>query len=374
VNDVYLLPAVNTAEVDIAPGPLEPAGTVENVSTKDISTVPIAFLLPGESPRSEGMQMDHVARLAEVAEPLPPILVDRRTMQVIDGRHRLLAAVLRGRVTVDVTFFDGSAEDIFLLAVEANARHGLPLSVADRRSAVTRIIASHPQMSDRSIARASGLAAKTVAGIRARSTAGSPQLDTRIGRDGKVRRLNREAGRLRAAELLIEKPEASLREVARYAGVSPGTVLDVRRRLEAGEPPAAPRSSATAGPLSAIDAPAGAPNADGTAGRATDGRGRPAAVDPVSVLEKLSRDPSLRQKEQGRRLLRLLQLNAIGTDVWSELTEVVPAHCGGFVVDLAKRLAETWLEFAKELEKRAKEPEDPSVGEPVAESVESIDR
>jgi hypothetical protein len=57
---------------------------------------------------------------------LPPLLVDRRSMRVIDGMHRLMAALLKKRETIDVEFFDGSYADAFLLAVEANVAHGLP--------------------------------------------------------------------------------------------------------------------------------------------------------------------------------------------------------------------------------------------------------
>jgi hypothetical protein len=126
------------------------------------------------------------------------------------------------------------------VAVEANVTHGLPLSLADRRAAAERIVTSHPHLSDRAIARTAGLGAKAVAAIRRRvaETADGPQLQAGVGRDGKVRPLNSLEGRSRAAERLAERPEASLREVARLAGISPATVSDVRRRLAAGEIPA----------------------------------------------------------------------------------------------------------------------------------------
>ena len=91
------------------------------------SPVPVAALLPADSPRLSGADAVHVARLAETESPLPPILVNRATMQVVDGTHRLLAAALRGQSVIDVEFFDGTAEDAFLRAVEVNVTHGLPL-------------------------------------------------------------------------------------------------------------------------------------------------------------------------------------------------------------------------------------------------------
>jgi ParB-like chromosome segregation protein Spo0J len=314
---------------------------------KSAFTVPVAVLLPGDSLRALGQDEEHVARLAEIDAALPPILVHRLTMRVIDGMHRLLAARVKGQKTIEVEFFDGTPEDAFLYAVEANISHGLPLSLADRRAAATRIIASHPQLSDRAIARAAGLGAKTVAAIRRRSSGGEPHLSARIGRDGKVRPLNSVAGRQRAAKLIAERPEASLREVARLAGISPATVSDVRRRLETGQPPVTEGvKSPLAQPSSAQTPPA--------AKRGTDRRLPIVPSDPANVLEKLLRDPSLRHKEEGRQLLRLLRQNAIAANEWDELMAAVPSHCGALVVGLARHYAEIWTDFAQLLDERVR--------------------
>ncbi|MER5642206.1 transcriptional regulator [Kitasatospora sp. NPDC002227] len=309
-------------------------------------TVPIATLLLGESPRSTGSDEEHIARLAELDGPLPPILVDHG-MRVVDGMHRLLAALSKGDETIDVEFFDGSADDAFLKSVEANVSHGLPLSRADRRAAAERIVSSHPGLSDRAIARSAGLSAKTVAEIRRLSTEDTAQVTARVGRDGKVRPLNSLEGRQRAAEVIAEHPQASLREVARLAGISPATVSDVRKRMAAGEPPAATRPEPSR--------PGGSPAPQGRVPlRRTVRRAGGARPDPVPVLEKLVRDPSLRHKEEGRQLLRLLQQNAMVPMEWSELAAAVPTHCGALVVALARQCAETWSEFAQELDERSR--------------------
>lgn len=103
--------------------------------------------------------------------------------------------------------------------------------------AAARIISSHPQMSDRVVGKTMGLAARTVVAIRRRSTDFGAAVE-RAGSDGRVRPLDRMKGRRRATALLTEHPGASLREVARGAGISPATVRDVRRRLKRGEEPA----------------------------------------------------------------------------------------------------------------------------------------
>jgi ParB-like chromosome segregation protein Spo0J len=320
--------------------------------------VPVLSLRPGESPRLNGEDKAHIARLAETETPLPPILVDRRTMRVIDGMHRLMAASLRGKETIDVIFFEGSEAELFLRAVEENVAHGLPLSQADRRAAAERIITSHPHMSDRAIGQAAGLAAKAVAAIRKRSTDDLPQSNTRVGRDGKVRPLDSGEGRRRAAELLTEQPDSSLRGVARAAGISPATVLDVRKRLNRGEPPVPEKVSANGhagkGVGAHADEGADAPSPRSGPQPTSRSTAAPAALASAATVEKLLRDPSLRNNEQGKGMLRLLHVNAIGAEQLPDMARAVPPHCVGIVVWLARQYAKMWQDFARELDGRAR--------------------
>ncbi|RZQ61537.1 streptomycin biosynthesis protein [Amycolatopsis suaedae] len=154
-----------------------------------IADVPIENVARADSPRSRGVDPAHARVLAERAGELDPILVHRATMRVIDGAHRLEAARLTGARTIRVRFFDGSEADAFVQSVRANVAHGLPLSLADRKAAAARIVGSHPQWSDRMIAEVTGLAHKTVGAVRRKSTGENPQSATRVGRDGRVRRL-----------------------------------------------------------------------------------------------------------------------------------------------------------------------------------------
>ncbi|MCZ9343092.1 ParB/RepB/Spo0J family partition protein, partial [Streptomyces sp. TRM76130] len=79
--------------------------------------VEIGSLVVEGSPRSAGEDQDHIQALVEVRTPLPPVLVHRQTMRVIDGIHRLRAAQLRGDDKIAVAYFDGSESDAFVLAV-----------------------------------------------------------------------------------------------------------------------------------------------------------------------------------------------------------------------------------------------------------------
>src|SRR5437763_15349138 len=69
-------------------------GTLESVPTAGY--VDLQLLRRGMSPRANGEDPDHVRTLAATVNPLPPIVVHRPSMRVIDGLHRVAAARLRG--------------------------------------------------------------------------------------------------------------------------------------------------------------------------------------------------------------------------------------------------------------------------------------
>ncbi|MEU6008140.1 ParB N-terminal domain-containing protein [Streptomyces sp. NPDC047453] len=313
-------------------------------------SMPISSLLPGDSPRLAGESPQHVELLA-ATQDLPPILVHRGTMRVIDGMHRLQAAKLRGDETISVNFFEGDEKEAFLLSVNANIKHGLPLSLADREAAAGRILVSYPQWSDRAIAAATGLSPTTVGAIRQRSFVPAQRESGRVGRDGRVRPVDGSAGRLRASEVIAMNPDAPLRAIAREAGVSVGTARDVRQRLRAGRDPVLTSQRDTAkerGP--SVDAAVESQrHRTGNTVAGTDWR---------SVRSSLSRDPAVRYAENGRAFLRWVDGHVIEPVEWCELIDAVPPHWSNSVAELARSCAGAWLEFAQELEQRArKQPE-----------------
>ncbi len=310
----------------------------------DVHTVPLNALRPADSPRLVGEDTEHMRVLAESDRPLPPILVHRATMRVIDGMHRLGAARMREQEHIQVVFFDGSDEDAFVMAVRANVAHGLPLSYADREAAVTRIVVSHPDWSDRAIASATGLAARTVATIRGRID-GLPATTSRVGRDGRVRPLDSTDGRRVASQLIASFPEASLREVARAAGISPATVRDVRARIQRGEDPVPERRAASNREIRA-------PVRRAPAEPAGDDLDRLSTDERNALLQGLEQDPSLRFAESGRRVLRWLFWRVIAEEEWRDIVTAVPPHSVYILAGLARRCANEWHEFAKQLERR----------------------
>jgi ParB-like chromosome segregation protein Spo0J len=306
--------------------------------------VAVGSLLSGDSPRLAGENNDHARALAESDVPLPPIVVQRSTMRVIDGMHRLRAAVIRGQTEISVRFYDGDDEGAFILAVEANVTHGLPLSRADRIAAAARILNMRPDWSDRKIASIAGLGATTVGGIRKRLTERSGQLNTsvRVGRDGKVRSFNAVEGRVRASELIKNRPEAPIREIATAAGISPATALDVRRRLRAGVNPVPERQRSTQKVETGQprDQPAGWNKRASQVSR----------LDWRAILQELKKDPSLRFTESGRALLRWLDFHTAGAEQWKQHSDSVPTRSMATVVELARRNSIAWRRIAQHLE------------------------
>jgi ParB-like chromosome segregation protein Spo0J len=312
----------------------------------ECAVLSISALLPADSPRLAGEDTQHARLLADSDVELPPILVQRRTLRVIDGMHRLRAAVLRGEESIRVRFFDGAEDAAFIIAVEANIAHGLPLSLADREAAAARILRSHRQWSDRAIATVTGLAAKTVSAIRRGATADQPQLHSRIGRDGRVRPLNGADGRRRASELFALRPEASLREVAREAGISPGTARDVRERMRRGEDPIPPRQRPR-------ERPPEPPPPEQQLRRGVAAWRVSRTRDRATIMRNLRRDPSVRFTDAGRNLVRWLDARAVGVDGWEVMMGSVPPHCAYVIADLACAIAEEWLQIAEHLRRHA---------------------
>ncbi|MCP2270080.1 ParB/RepB/Spo0J family partition protein [Actinokineospora diospyrosa] len=321
----------------------------------DTEVVPIASLRSADSPRTQAEDPDHVRVLAQTEGGLPPILVHRSTRRVIDGMHRIRAALLRGAEQIEVRFVDLPEEDLFLLAVRLNVQHGLPLAMADRRAAAARILVSHPHWSDRAIAGTAGLDAKTVRGIR-REKGGAPaSTPTRIGRDGRTRPLSAAAGRRSAGELVKANPAMPLRQVAQRAGISLGTAADVRHRVMRGEDPVRGGTSRPGDTAGRDEKVAAAREPVAPEGAGPDGASVANLIarrDSAMALRILTADPALRFTDAGRVLLRWLSTRSIDSREWQGLMDEVPAHCAGTVADLARQCSESWREFAEQLERR----------------------
>lgn len=332
-------------------------------------TVEIASLVSGDSPRSDGEDELHVQRLVEAEWPLPPILVHRSSMRIIDGRHRVSAAKRKGFDSIDAYLIDGSDDAMFVVAVQENVAHGLPLTLADRRAATAKILRTHPHWSDRLVAKTTGISAKTVSAIRC-ATEENRQSHDRLGRDGRVRPLNAAAGRQLAAQLIGSWPDASLREIAQATGICPSTVRDVRARVRRGEDPVTTSDDSKphqSKPMGGKREPAR---------RTRPNPPRPPAVTPAMaaiesaavgpVLRALSNDPALRMNAGGRELLRWLHHHAVSSTDSQKISDFVPDHCYQQLVEVARRCSANWAYIADDWARRAHIDRAPDIGPPPA--------
>jgi hypothetical protein len=69
--------------------------------------IEVQHLRDAGTPRSGSEDDEHVNALTDVEDRLPPIIVHRPTMRVIDGTHRLRAAKLRGARRIRARYFEG---------------------------------------------------------------------------------------------------------------------------------------------------------------------------------------------------------------------------------------------------------------------------
>ncbi|MFF7043993.1 ParB N-terminal domain-containing protein [Streptomyces massasporeus] len=309
----------------------------------EITQVPISTIMVVGSLRTVGEDPRHINALAEVCSALPPIVIHRKTMTVIDGVHRLRAVENSGATHISAVLFNGDEREAFVLAVKLNSNHGLPLSLADRKAAALHMLADFPEWSNRRLAGVVGLSDKTVAALRRRSGAELPHpTAVRLGRDGVAYPLAAAEGRSRALVYLAAHPDASAQEVARAAGISLTTAKDARKRARAlpGEPP--PTEQPCDGPV-----------------RET-GAGRPALVkrpkagsaDLSLAVRRLRADPSLRFTEVGRKLLRTLDPSATQPHDWAAMASSIPIHCAPLIAELARQHAESWQLLAESLTER----------------------
>jgi hypothetical protein len=141
-------------------------------------------------------------------------------------------------------------------------------------------------------------------------------------------------------------PRASLREIARKAGVSVTTARDVRQRIDQGQSPLPDALAKNSGRR---------PQRSGSAATTAEeplliGTRVPPDRRGSDLLQRLRRDPSVRSSERGRALLRLLSLVAVAVNACNEFAEAAPIHCSGTIAEIARKNARAWQEIAEKFE------------------------
>jgi hypothetical protein len=147
--------------------------------------------------------------------------------------------------------------------------------------------------------------------------------------DGRVRPWDAHGRRVAVARLLAQDPEASLRQIAVRADVSPETVRMVKATLRSGD------GSAIESRGTDVREEAGARPA-----------ARGAGPDARRWLRTLTADPAVRSTETGRLLLRLLGAFPVLEREAGRLVEAVPDHDLDYCHRLALAHAEAWRDLA----------------------------
>jgi ParB-like chromosome segregation protein Spo0J len=295
----------------------------------------LAELRRAPSLRANGLDPEHVTRLSEIADRWPAIVVRRCDLTVIDGQHRVAAARKLGMTHVRAIFFDGSNDDAYVEFVRRNVGHGLPLSLEERRAAVERIVQTHADHSDRSIAALCGVSPKTVARVRDELGARGmlAPATARVGRDGRARPIDAAGVRERIIEELERDPDASLRCIAKKVGASPETVRSVRNRLGVSGP-------------SAMKAPEVTFDAEATV---------------LALLTRKQRreaswreDAALATRDGGEEFVTWFESTTVDdVDAWNHV-RAVPLSRTYEVADEARRRAAFWSSFAENVERQVR--------------------
>ena len=150
---------------------------------------PTLRLKPNLSPRHPVVDEAYCHMLARLVDELPPIIVHVETGAIVDGVQRWSAYRRLGRSRIPGRAFSGSTADALVLGITLNLVCGKPFSRSERRRAISLILQSFPDRSDRWVAEVCGPSHTTVSEVRRAVDAMlDPDVpERRLGRDGRRR-------------------------------------------------------------------------------------------------------------------------------------------------------------------------------------------
>ncbi len=295
---------------------------VQELLALPVEAVPVRKLKAGLSPRSGDLNEANIEALAEVIDRLPPILVHKESMTVIDGHHRLEAVRRAGHELIGAVLVATTLAEAAALAIVANVAHGLPLTISERKEAASRLIEATPDQSDRSIAVLCGLAPSTVAKVRARCLGSTTGYDNRLGVDGHRRGRCSDEVKERLAASLHDRPDQSYRTLGRDVGVSASTVSRLARR-------GAPRLGR---------------------GTSRNGKGSDATSSGVSATS----DVALSSLPEAEGFVAWFDSHRIESTAWRRYLPLVPLSRVYEIADECRARAAAWSEMASALEHRSR--------------------
>lgn len=112
---------------------------------------------------------DYAERMRE-GDAFPPATVyfDGSNYWLADGFHRYFATKANGKLDIDCEITEGTVEEAQLFALQANGRHGIPMSAEDNRANIIRML-EHPtwgEWSNRQIAKHLNVSPMTVGRVK----------------------------------------------------------------------------------------------------------------------------------------------------------------------------------------------------------------
>lgn len=150
--------------------------------------------------------------MRESGNKFPPVVVfhDGSQFVLADGFHRVMAASRNDFKDIEADVRKGTRADALKFALSANSIHGLRRTNADKRRSVEMALAEWPKLSDREIARICAVGYSLVGEVRKdqlpESDSCEPQHATRIGADGKERRMPRAESQPAPSNLATDPP------------------------------------------------------------------------------------------------------------------------------------------------------------------------
>jgi len=187
-----------------------------------------------------------VVYYSAIVDTLPPVTVyevDGRYL-LVDGYHRVEAAVRAGRSELDVTLHAGKTYgEAVWDAGFLNAAHPLRFTGADRLVAIRHCLAQFPERANHWIATALGVPDDSTverARVELESAGKIARLDKLLGQDGKRRLRTMGALDDRVTDALVSHSSRSNAEISRETGANEHAVARVRMQLEdacSDEPP-----------------------------------------------------------------------------------------------------------------------------------------
>ncbi|WP_232375338.1 hypothetical protein [Mycolicibacterium baixiangningiae] len=150
-----------------------------------------------------------------------------------------------------------------------------------------------------------------------------------------------------AADLIRSGAKMSQREIARQSGISTATVRDVRCRLDRGDDPVPEAQKAHRTPHSLPPSPESRENPHAPS-QLIQKRDYDARVSP-NTLQRLRNDPALRLNDRGRTLIRGIVMSVSAVEQIDHMAAELPHHCRITVAELATDIGRAWANLADRL-------------------------